>query len=128
MSWMILSAVAVGGAIGACTRYLVTMQMTAWLGYGFPYGTLSVNIVGGLIMGILTELIATRWSIGTELRFLLTTGFLGGLTTFSTFSLDAVLLIEQKNMLLAALYIGGSVILSITAVVVGIWIVRQGGS
>ena len=51
MSWMILSAVAVGGAIGACTRYLVTMQMTAWLGYGFPYGTLSVNIVGGLIMG-----------------------------------------------------------------------------
>ena len=101
-------------------------------------GLVLVGVVGGpifmvmlgvgLIMGILTELIATRWSIGTEMRFLLTTGFLGGLTTFSTFSLDAVLLIEQKNMLLAALYIGGSVILSITAVVVGIWIVRQGGS
>ncbi len=128
MNGMTLFSVAVGGAIGASLRYAVTVRMTAWLGYAFPYATLTVNVLGGLLMGILAELMVERWSVSNEVRFFLTTGFLGGLTTFSTFSLDVVSLIEQKNIMLAALYIGVSVFLSVMAVVVGMWIIRQGGS
>jgi fluoride exporter len=119
-----LLVVAAGGALGASARYLVGIGSGRLLGYGFPYGTLIVNVVGCLIMGLLIEAMALRWTVGNELRAFLTVGILGGFTTFSAFSADFALLLERKQHLAAALYLGGSVGLSIAALFLGLAIVR----
>ncbi len=95
MNFAVLAAVAAGGAIGSTARYMIAgwVQSAAW--EGFPYGIFVVNISGGLIMGLLTELMALKWSVSLEVRAFLTTGILGGYTTFSTFSLDSALLIQR---------------------------------
>jgi CrcB protein len=124
MNYPVLAAVAVGGAIGSAARYLIAgwVQSVAWT--GFPYGIFVVNISGGLIMGLLTELMALKWNVSLEMRAFLTTGILGGYTTFSTFSLDSALLIERGAYTSAGLYITGSAILSVVALFAGLWIVR----
>jgi CrcB protein len=124
MSLMILLAVASGGAIGSLLRYFVAgaIQSAAWPGY--PWGIFVVNISGGLAMGIIVELAALRLSMSPELRAFLTVGILGGYTTFSTFSLDSVLLIQRGAYASAAAYIVGSTVLSILALFAGLWIVR----
>jgi|SRR5665213_916709 CrcB protein len=124
MSLMILLAVASGGAIGSLLRYFVAgaIQSAAWPGY--PWGIFVVNISGGLAMGIIVELAALKLSMSPELRAFLTVGILGGYTTFSTFSLDSVLLIERGAYTSAAVYIVGSTVLSILALFAGLWIVR----
>ncbi|HSC19797.1 MAG TPA: fluoride efflux transporter CrcB [Rhizomicrobium sp.] len=124
MPLSILIAVALGGAIGSLVRYVVAglIQSAAWP--GFPWGIFVVNISGGFLMGILVELSALKLSISPELRAFLTVGVLGGYTTFSTFSLDSVLLIERGAYASAAAYVIGSAILSIAALFAGLWIVR----
>lgn len=124
MSLMILLAVGVGGGIGALIRYFVAgaIQSAAWPGY--PWGIFVVNITGGFVMGLIVELSALKISLTPEMRAFLTTGILGGYTTFSTFSLDSVLLIERGQYGTAAIYVVGSTLLSILALFAGLWLVR----
>lgn len=117
--------IAVGGAIGAVLRYLGSTAVYAWLGRGFPYGTLFVNVLGSLIMGVLAILLIERISTGPELRALLLIGLLGSFTTFSTFSIETLNLIEQGGLIKAGLNILLSVILCLAAAWVGTLIGRQ---
>ncbi|HCE3689575.1 TPA: fluoride efflux transporter CrcB [Vibrio parahaemolyticus] len=115
----ILGFIALGGAIGACSRYLVSEFCVLLFGRGFPYGTLTVNVVGSFIMGLLiaafeSEILATEpW------RQVIGLGFLGALTTFSTFSMDNVLLIQQGAFFKMGLNILLNVVLSISAAWIG---------
>jgi CrcB protein len=88
-------AIAFGGSLGAVCRYWVSTSTTRWLGDGFPYGTLTVNIIGSIVIGFLTILLADRLNVSEEVRLGLIVGFLGAFTTFSTFALDAVYLINN---------------------------------
>jgi CrcB protein len=117
--------VALGGAIGASARYLVGVQAVRIMGHGFPWGTLVVNVAGSLIMGILVSLMAIKFSSTQDTRAFLTVGILGGFTTFSAFSLDVVVLFERKEMMLMAVYLAASVVLSIAALFVGLWGARS---
>ena len=119
-----LLAVAAGGALGAVARYLAASQVMQWLGASFPYGTLTVNVVGSFILGLLTETMALAWSPSPELRALLVVGVLGAFTTFSTFSLDTILLIERHQWALAALYILVSVAFSVGGLFAGLRVAR----
>ncbi len=124
MRAMVLAMVGLGGAIGSMARYLVAgwIQSPAWT--GFPYGIFIVNVSGGFIMGALTEAMALKFQVSPELRAFLTTGILGGYTTFSTFSLEAGMLIERHAYGQAVSYIAGSALLSVAALFAGFWIVR----
>src|SRR6185437_13557504 len=95
MNFAVLGAVGIGGAIGSMARYLIAgwVQPASWS--GFPYGIFIVNVTGGLIMGLLTALMAFKFHVTPEIRAFLTTGILGGYTTFSTFSLESAMLIER---------------------------------
>jgi CrcB protein len=121
---MMLAMVGLGGAIGSIARYLIAgwVQPASWS--GFPYGIFIVNVTGGFIMGILTEAMALKFHVSPELRVFLTTGILGGYTTFSTFSLEAGLLIERHAYSQAVFYIAGSALLSVAALFAGFWMVR----
>lgn len=112
--------VAIGGAVGSVARYLVNLWALRLWGAHFPWGTLAVNVVGGLAIGFLSEVIARKFNASTEMRLLVVTGVLGGFTTFSSFSLDAVGLFERGEMALSAVYIVASVVISILAVCVGL--------
>lgn len=120
-----LLLVAGGGALGAVARYLVFVWAGHLLGTGFPYGTLIVNIAGSFAMGALTEIMALVWSASQETRLLLVVGVLGAFTTFSTFSLDFVVLYERGRTLLCAGYVAASVTLSIGALFAGMWVFRR---
>ncbi len=120
----LLFAVAVGGAIGAVGRLLVARQMAHWLGTGFPWGTLTVNILGSFVMGVLIEIMALRWSVGTEVRAFMVVGILGSFTTFSSFSLDVSVLFERGQMLASGGYMLASVALSLLGLFSGLHIVR----
>ena len=117
-------AIAFGGAVGALGRHVVNVGMVAWIGHGFPWGTLAVNILGSFVMGALVHIMAVSWSVSPELRALLTVGGLGAFTTFSTFSLDAVALYERGQLMLAAGYVLASVIGALGALVLGIRLAR----
>jgi CrcB protein len=117
-------AIAAGGAVGSAARYGTMVWVARWLGAGFPYGTLAVNVVGGFVMGALVELLALAWSPGGLMRAFLAVGVLGGYTTFSTFSLDAWLMIERGDYGFAFLYIVASVVFSIAALIAGAQIMR----
>ncbi|MFS8144378.1 protein CrcB [Rhizobium sp. R635] len=116
--------VAVGGAIGSVLRYYVGQWTLRLLGPAFPWGTLAVNVVGCFVIGVLAELIARKFNASMELRLLLITGFLGGFTTFSAFSLDAISLFEGGNTVAGGVYIAASVGLSMAAVFAGLAIMR----
>lgn len=119
-----LLLVALGGAIGAGCRHLVGVYSLRAFGPGYPWGTFIVNVLGSAVIGALVELIARRFGASTELRLFVVTGFLGGFTTFSSFSLDAVNMIERGDLGLAVLYMGASVVLSVTALFGGLALVR----
>jgi CrcB protein len=120
----IITAIALGGAIGSVARYFMsTLQSPVWT--GFPYAIFTVNISGGFLMGVLTELMALKFNVSLEMRAFLTTGILGGYTTFSTFSLESALLIQRQAYVTAAGYVVGSAVLSIVALFCGLWIVRS---
>lgn len=119
----ILLAVAVGGGAGSLARY----WLAGWVqpaNDAFPWGIFIVNILGGLLMGVIVELGALKLNLSPEPRAFLTTGILGGFTTFSTFSLDSALLLQKGEYGLAAAYVIGSVVLSIAALFAGLGIVR----
>ncbi|EGQ7759557.1 camphor resistance protein CrcB [Vibrio vulnificus] len=121
----IMGFIALGGAFGACSRYLVSELCVVLLGRGFPYGTLTVNVVGSFIMGLLiaafeSELLATEpW------RQIIGLGFLGALTTFSTFSMDNVLMMQQGAFFKMGLNVVLNVTLSITAAWVGFQLLKS---
>jgi CrcB protein len=112
-------AVALGGSFGAVIRFLVSSGIYQWLGRGFPYGTLVVNVIGSFMLGLLTEsLIQQRITITLEYRAAILVGFIGAFTTFSTFSLETFYLIEQGNLSRALL----NIFTSVTSCVFAIWI------
>ena len=123
MNWLL---VFVGGGLGAASRHGVNIVAARLLGVGFPWGTVIVNVAGSLAMGLIVAWLAFRagggWTQHT--RLFLTTGFLGGFTTFSAFSLDVALLWERGAHGHAAAYVAGSVALSIAGLFVGLWLVR----
>lgn len=114
-----------GGGIGAALRHGVNIAATRALGVAFPYGTLTVNAVGSLAMGLLAAYFAFKGDAGQHWRLFFTTGLLGGFTTFSAFSLDAVLLYERGATGLAALYVVASVAISIGGLFAGLALVRN---
>lgn len=116
--------VAIGGALGSVTRYLTGLVTLRWLGPGFPWGTLAVNIIGGLAIGIFAELIARRFDGSAELRLFVVTGVLGGFTTFSAFSLEVTAMAERGQYVTALGYVLVSVIISVAAVFAGLALVR----
>ncbi len=117
-------SVALGGALGASARYGIAAMMVRLMGPNFPWGTLTVNVVGSCAMGLLIEGLALRFSVAPEVRVMLVTGFLGGFTTFSAFSLDTANLIERDAFGPAAAYVLASVALSVGALFVGLMIGR----
>lgn len=121
----LMLAIAAGGAFGAVGRHLVGAAALRLFGSGFPVGTVTVNIVGSFLMGALIALMAVKFSPSPELRAFLTVGLLGGFTTFSAFSLDAVLLYERGAFAAAAAYVAVSVVCSIGGLFAGLQIVRQ---
>lgn len=116
--------ISLGGAIGAFSRYMVTSMTGHLLGHGFPWGTMIVNVVGSFIMGALISYMGIKWSTSMEMRAFLTTGVLGGFTTFSAFSLDFAILYERKQMVAAFGYAAGSLGLALLAVFAGLVLVR----
>lgn len=120
MHWLL---VFIGGGIGAMARHGVNRAGLAALGPGFPWWTLAVNVAGSLAIGLLAGLFGAL-ETGHNARLFLITGFLGGFTTFSAFSLDALTLWERGQALQASLYILGSVILSLVAAAVGLMLSR----
>ncbi|MBW6506126.1 MAG: fluoride efflux transporter CrcB [Rhodobacteraceae bacterium] len=117
-----LVSVALGGALGASSRYLVNVSLPRVFGHGFPYATMTVNVLGSLLMGVLVVVLAEK--SGNRLAPFLMTGVLGGFTTFSAFSLDALTLWERGQSVLAAGYVLGSVALSLLGIVAGMALAR----
>lgn len=121
----ILGLIAIGGAIGACSRYLVSEMCVTLFGRSFPYGTLTVNVVGSFIMGLLIAAVENEWLAPYPWRQIIGLGFLGALTTFSTFSMDNVLLMQQGAFFKMGLNVLLNVLLSISAAWVAYqWLIR----
>jgi CrcB protein len=120
MDWLReLAAVAGGGALGATSRHLLSQAVYQWLGRGFPWGTLVVNVVGSLILGAVYVLLIERTTTNHDAwRLLIVVGFLGALTTFSTFSMDTLALLEQGNPLRA----GANVLANVGVCIGAAWL------
>jgi CrcB protein len=115
----------IGGGIGASLRHAVNVGCARACGLNFPYGTFVVNITGSLIMGLVAGYLAFKGEASQPWRLLVMTGVLGGYTTFSAFSLDAVTLYERGEIGIALFYVLGSVVLSIVGLVGGLALVRH---
>jgi CrcB protein len=116
--------VALGSALGGALRHGVIVMSARLLGTGWPYGTFTVNVTGSFAIGAIAAL-ALRGQVASAWLLFLTTGVLGGFTTFSAFSIDVVLLYDRGHPVLAALYIAGSVIGSIAAAFLALTLVRR---
>lgn len=119
-----LLLIALGGGIGAALRHLVSLAALRLIGPGFPWGTFTVNVAGSFAMGVFIAWLARHVGNMQDLRYFVATGVLGGFTTFSAFSLDTAFLWERGESGLAAAYVAGSVIASLTAIFAGLWFVR----
>ncbi len=117
----ILGLIAIGGAVGACSRYLVSEMCVTLFGRSFPYGTLTVNIVGSFAMGLLIAAVENEWLAPYPWRQIIGLGFLGALTTFSTFSMDNVLLMQQG----AFVKMGFNVLLNVLLSISAAWLAYQ---
>jgi CrcB protein len=124
---MLYLIVFLGAGMGGALRHGVNASAARLFGFSFPYGTLIVNIAGSFLMGVLAGYFAFRPGIDQNMRLFLTTGILGGFTTFSAFSLDAALLIERHAYGAAAGYVAGSVLASIAALFCGLAVFRTAG-
>lgn len=122
MPWMV---VAMGGAVGATLRHGVNYLTLHWLGADFSWGTLAINVIGSVLMGILVGAFALLWDAPQSMRLFLTTGVLGGFTTFSAFSLDAVSLMQRGQISEAAFYVLASVVLSLGGLFAGMMLIRM---
>jgi fluoride exporter len=114
-----------GGGIGAALRHGVNLLAARYTDTGFPYGTLVINVLGSLAMGLIAEYFALKMGLPQRMRLFLTTGILGGFTTFSAFSLEVALLYERGQLAGAAIYIIASVALAVGALFTGLAIVRM---
>jgi len=112
--------VAIGGAIGSVGRYLVGLWATRLAGPNFPWGTLTVNVVGAFAIGLLVEMVARRFDASTEMRAFIVTGILGGFTTWSSFTLDTMVLFERGEIGLSSLYLLASLLVSFAAIFAGL--------
>jgi CrcB protein len=121
MSYLV---VFVGGGLGSMLRHFMNIWVARFAGTHFPMHTFVINITGSTVMGLVAGWFALKGGATGHLRLFLATGILGGYTTFSAFSLDAILLWERHEYLLAAYYVGGSVVLSLLGLVAGLWIMR----
>ena len=117
-------AIAAGGALGAVARHYFAATVMKAADTGFPWGILAANVVGSILLGIIVQVFMTLTTPQPELRAFLVVGLLGAFTTFSTFSLDVVLLIERGEIGLAGLYIMASVVLAVGGLFVGMVGVR----
>ena len=119
-----LILVALGGGLGASARYLTNLAALRFAGPSFPWGTFAVNVIGSFAMGLLIAILTRRTGTSMEVRSFLATGFLGGFTTFSAFSLDFALMWERGDHWHGAVYLLASVLLSILALFGGLFLVR----
>jgi CrcB protein len=119
--------IALGSAAGGVARYLLGGAVQRLAGTSFPAGTLTVNVTGSLLLGVFARLVLTAPGLTPEMRALLTIGFCGGYTTFSTFSFDVLNLLERGQVTRAALYVSASVLLSVGAMMAGFAIARSVG-
>jgi CrcB protein len=124
MDLRLILAVALGGAAGSVLRYALGYAIQARLLTVFPVGTLIVNVTGSLLLGFLVRFVLDTPAVSVETRLLVTTGFCGGYTTFSTFSYETARLIEDGDWVRAGSYVTASVVLSIAATFVGIALAR----
>jgi len=115
----------IGGGLGASLRHAVNVGCARACGLNFPYGTFVINITGSLVMGLIAGYLAFKGEASQPWRLFVMTGILGGYTTFSAFSLDAVLLYERGELGVAAFYVVGSVVLSILGLLAGLALVRH---
>lgn len=111
--------VGIGGFVGASLRYIISMQSAKWFGTSLPYGTLIVNVIGGILMGFIMQLSLNSQAITPNLRLFITSGILGSLTVFSTFSYETISLFNEGSFALALLNTLLNVILSFLGVVIG---------
>jgi CrcB protein len=121
MSYLV---VFLGAGVGGAMRHAMNIWIARFAGTHFPLHTLVINVSGSLVMGMVAAWFALKGGAAGHLRLFLATGILGGYTTFSAFSLDAMLLWERHDYLLFAYYVGGSVVGSLLGLVAGLWIVR----
>ena len=117
--------IALGGAFGAVLRFAISSGTAAVLGRDFPYGTLLVNVVGSCLIGVLYVVLTERVIAGAGWRAFLVVGLLGALTTFSTFSLETLQLLENGALTQAALNVAANVVLCLAACWFGLILVRQ---
>src|SRR5258707_15406739 len=115
----------IGGGLGSSLRHIINVVSPRLLGTAFPYHTFIINISGSIIMGLIAGYLAYKGGASQPWRLFLMTGVLGGYTTFSAFSLDAAMLYEKGELGLAALYVAGSVVLSIAGLFAGLALVRH---
>ena len=118
--------VLIGSGIGGALRHSCNGFVTSLTGTSFPWGILAINVVGSTLMGMVVGWWALHASASQELRLFLTTGIIGGFTTFSTFSLDTVLLVERGSSWLAMGYVAASVVLSLFGLLAGMWLMQLG--
>ena len=109
-----------GGALGSGARHLVNISMARAFGPNFPWGTLTVNVVGSFLMGFLVDMVLRRFGGSPEMRTFLASGILGGFTTFSAFSLDIANLLDRGDTATALAYVGGSIVFSLAVLYAGI--------
>ena len=117
--------IAAGGAIGALGRYAVITVASHLFGAGYPYGTILVNLIGSFLLGGFVEGLKHFSAISNELQVFLIVGILGSFTTFSTFSMDVVVLMQRNEMFAAGLYIVGSLVISIGGLFLAMVLIRQ---
>lgn len=113
-----------GAGIGGALRHGVNVAALRLLGAGFPWGTLAINIAGSFAMGVIAEYFALKSGLPQHWRLFLTTGVLGGFTTFSAFSLEVALLYERGELLAAGLYMLGSAVLAVAGLFAGLYVIR----
>ncbi len=116
--------VALGGALGSLARYILGIYAGRWFGTAFPWGILFINVSGSFLIGAFAEAFALRWDAAQATRVFLVVGICGGYTTFSTFSLDVVTLINRGATWLAAAYVVASVVAAVAALYAGLHVVR----
>jgi CrcB protein len=121
MNWL---AVAIGGALGSVARYALSSWIFDITSHKFPYATLIVNVAGSFVMGILFVVIVERAALPAEMRSLLMIGFIGAFTTFSAFSLDALGLWQNGDVLMSVIYMITTIILCLVAISTAIWLTR----
>ena len=121
MHWF---AVAIGGALGSMARYALSAWIFDVYSHKFPYATLTVNVIGSFVMGILFVIIVEKAALPAEMRSLLMIGFLGAFTTFSAFSLDALGLWQNGHVFLSLVYMLATVVLCLVAISSAIWLTR----